>query len=198
MPGPTATPNESRGTAEPVAAAPRTETPTSDSTAGKSSGDAPEISRSVGVSGGAVVLWPRIVLPRNATGPDDEIAELAGAVQAQLAAATKSVVPPGKVDIRPAPERVCPRSGCQGISVGALLARANNGCAVMALISRPGASPAQIVPWVGRIRLDQDHADFREPPEKFVHVDDYVPCDQVPATMARQRDGVEAAVRKAL
>jgi hypothetical protein len=65
------------------------------------------------------------VLPKT---DDPKISDLAGRVQIRLdrlAAKTGK-----KVDRRPAPERVCPKdAGCKGVSLGAILAVKEQGCA---------------------------------------------------------------------
>lgn len=142
------------------------------------------------------MLWPRIVLPRDAPAPDASVRALARDVQAQLAASARDAHGADQVDVRPEPERVCPRGGCKAVSVGALVTRAGEGCAVLALVSGPGESPARIVPWIGRVRLDQGQVGFREPPERHVRVDDYVPCDQVPALLRSDRKVVDEALRR--
>ncbi len=143
------------------------------------------------------MLWPRIVLPRGAGEPDASLRALARDVQTSLASASRGVFPPAKVDVRPAPERVCPRAGCKAVSVGALLTRAGKGCAVLALVSGPGESPATIVPWAGVVQLDRVEVPFREPPERQVQVDDYVRCTDLGAAMRKNAGRIEEAVRKA-
>jgi hypothetical protein len=162
-------------------------------------GDAPEISRSAGEPGGVVVLWPRIVLPRGQGAPDAETRALAGKVQARLAELARRTAPGKTVDVRPEPERVCPRQGCAAASLGILLARAGGGCSLFALVSRPGVSPARIVPWSpGRTTVSADTVPFREAPEKKVKVDDYAPCGKLPGDLASKDADVETAIRGAL
>ena len=81
------------------------------------------------------------------------------------------------IDVRPEPERVCPRAGCSAMTVGVLLTRNQNGCVALALVSGPGAAPAKLVAWGGGIRLQNDTVPFREPPETMVTVTDYLTCD---------------------
>lgn len=142
------------------------------------SADAPEISRSAGSEGGIVVFWPRTVLPRGAR-PDDDTRALARRLQARLADVVRRAAPNHPVDVRPEPERVCPRSGCKAASVGVLLARAGNGCAAVALVSGSGTAPAELVPWMGQIALDRTSVPFREPPEAGVRVQDYLKCSSL-------------------
>ena len=70
----------------------------------------PEISRSGGVTGGVVLLWPRVI-PRS---EDPQTDQDAAFVQGQLRAAIARALPGRPVDVRPNPERVCPRAGCAG------------------------------------------------------------------------------------
>ena len=93
-----------------------------------STGDAPEISRSVGVENGVIVFWPRII-------PGTESAsaqQLAGELQAHVVTMVEGVLPGRTVDVRPEPERACPRAGCVAMTVGALLLKRGSGCAVVA------------------------------------------------------------------
>jgi hypothetical protein len=160
-----------------------------------SSTDAPEISRSVGVPSGVVVLWPRIVLTRQGPGkPDDATRELARGLQSRVADLVKSAVPGKNVDVRPEPERVCPRNGCTAASVGILFAKAGEGCAAVALVSAPGTSPAKLVPWLGGARLTQDSVPFRQQAEEAVRVTDFSKC----ASLAGEKDhdaDVQAAIK---
>jgi hypothetical protein len=179
------------------ASAPAAPTPADAPQAG-SSGDAPEISRSVGKPGGVVVLWPRIVLPRNSPGPDAETRELARRIQERVAAVVRRVAGGRDVDVRPEPERVCPRQGCQAATVGALVTRAGGGCAVLALVSGAGPSPARIVPWFGAVNLDSEQVPFREHAERQVHVKDYGSCKSLPEALTEGEPVVEEAVKRAL
>lgn len=160
---------------------------------GPSPKDAPEISRSVGAAGGVVVLWPRIVQPRGSAPPDASLRKIAGDVQSTLAQiAHKSG---GPVDVRPEPERVCPKSGCKAARLGALVTRAGHGCAVVAVVGRAGASPAKLVAWAGRISLSATEVPFRSPAEQVVHVTDYVPCEKL--DLSQHSADIEAALRSA-
>ncbi|MBK8994698.1 MAG: hypothetical protein IPM35_02960 [Myxococcales bacterium] len=160
--------------------------------------DAPEISRSAGVAGGAVVLWPRIVLPRDAGKPDLETLKLAARAQSRLADVARKVLGNVTVDMRPEPERVCPKQGCKGISLGLLFAKAGGGCSLFALVGAPGTSPQRIVPWSpGAVKLSQDSVGFREPAEKVVKVTDYAQCAKLPDDLAGKDSDVEAAIRSA-
>jgi hypothetical protein len=179
---------------------PKSEAPPQDILVGQSppsgAGDAPEISRSVGAEGGVVVLWPRIVRTKGNAGPiDDETRDIAAKLQKRIEAVAQKALPGAPTDVRPEPERVCPRQGCKGISVGVLLTRAQGACAAMALVSAPGPSPAKIVPWAGRINVQQDTVAFRDPPETQVRVEDYVPCAKLLDDLGSREGDVAAAIR---
>jgi len=120
-----------------------------------------------------IVFWPRVVSPRGAPA-DSALHELAGKLQQSLVTTVEKGLPGAHVEVRPEPERVCPRSGCAAMTVGAVLTRSRSGCAAVALVTSAGASPSRIVPWAGRIRLRRQTAEFREPPEQYVAVTDYV------------------------
>lgn len=165
---------------------------------GASNGDAPQISRSRGVPGGIVVLWPRIVLPSTGPrSPDASLLALARSVQQRLAQDAARALTGRAVDVRPKPQRVCPRSGCVAVSVGALLTRAGSGCAALALVSPAGRSPARIVPWGGKVVVRNAVVPFREHPEGHVAVKDYVPCERLLEALARRDAEVESAIQSA-
>lgn len=138
-------------------------------------GDGPEISRSKGRKGGAVVLWPRMV-PETA---DPSMEALAGQVQQRLAAAAARAVGDRMIDVRPSPERVCPQDGCKAASVGVMIGHSQGGCAVVAMVGSPGAANRQLFPLAGTVHLASAVATFRQPPERLVTVTEFVPCDQV-------------------
>lgn len=152
--------------------------------------DAPEISRSVGEPDGVVVLWPRVV-PRS---DDAAIGALAAELQKRLAHAALAAAPARKRDVRPEPERVCPRSGCAGPSVGAVLVHAKGGCVAVALVTPPGASASRILPWAGLVKIKNAQVPFREPPESQLTVRDAVPCGDLVAAL----DKANADLVKAL
>jgi hypothetical protein len=153
--------------------------------------DAPEISRSVGVEGGIVVLWPRVVGPR---GSPTRAVDQARQLQSRLVAIAGRVAPGRPVDVRPQPERVCPRSGCSALALGVVLAVSGQGCAAIALVSDPGQSPAELVPWGGQVRLKSNSVPFREPPELAVRITDYARCDSL--LEALNDKSVEAAIQR--
>lgn len=156
---------------------------------GGSPNDSPEISRSVGGPNDIVVLWTRVV-PKTT---DAKITQLAGNIQARVRAAAMAAFPGRTIDLRPQPERVCPRAGCKVLSVGALLLHSNGGCAVVALVTAAGTTPTRLFPWAGQVDLKRNFAPFREPPESNVVVRDYAPCSLDP--MAAGDDGITAAIQ---
>jgi hypothetical protein len=161
--------------------------------AARSSSDAPEISRSAGASGGIVVLWPR-VLADHPTDSDNR--QIAARIQRRLSSIAARAFPGHPIDVRPEPERVCPRSGCAAIAVGAVLSRSGGGCAVAAMVSDPGVSPARIVPWAGRVVLRHPTVPFRQPPEQEMSVEDFQSCGAIDGDLAAHDAEVEAAFRR--
>ena len=151
------------------------------------------VSKEAGTPGGVTVLWPRIV-PRQIV---DDNRGLASALQQQMRRIVEKHLPGRAIDFRPEPERVCPKTGCAGVSVGLLLSREQQGCLVLALISRPGTSPTKIIPWVGKVVLTRDTVDFREWPESQITVADYVPCTSLLTTMDAQEPAIAAALQAA-
>jgi hypothetical protein len=138
--------------------------------------DAPEVSRSKGPKGGVVVFWPRI-WPRDDADPATRA--LATRVQQKLQALAKRAAGARTVEIRPEPERVCPRDGCEATTVGAVLVLRDKACAVVAVVAGPGTSPSRLLPWAGKAKFGQESVPFREPPEEQVKVEDYVACDKL-------------------
>ena len=153
----------------------------------------PEISHSKGAAGGIVVLWPRIIPGTIA----EENAALAAQVQAKVKAVAEKALPGRPVDVRPKPERVCPKAGCDAMSVNVLFTRNSTACVAVALINAPGTSPTKLIPWGGSVELKSDTIQFRDMPENFVKIKDYVPCDQLVTSMAAQDQFIEAAIRAA-
>jgi hypothetical protein len=160
---------EDFGTAETSASETTTAAPP---TPPPASGDAPEISRSRGEKGGVVVFWPRI-WPKS---DDPAVKDLATKLQQKLKEMAEKAVPGRPIDVRPEPERVCPRDGCAATTVGAVLIHKNKACAAVAVVSGPGTSPGRILPWSGAVKLAQESVPFREPPEEQVTVDDFGSC----------------------
>lgn len=151
------------------------------------------VSTSAGAAGGVTLLWPRII-PRDIV---DENRDLAGALQQRMKGIVEKHLPGRAIDFRPEPERVCPKTGCAGVSVGLLLSRQGQGCLVIALISRPGVAPTRIVPWVGKVQLRADTVGFREWPESQITVADYIPCNSLLTTMDSQEANIAAALQEA-
>ena len=140
------------------------------------------------------MLWPRVV-PR---AKDPGTTDMASFVQQRLRQLSERAVNGAPIDIRPEPERVCPKpDGCVGAAVGALVMREHNGCAVVAVISAPGQSSQRLVPWVGTVRLKAQSVAFREPPESAVMVDDWVPCDKVTDSLKNAEADVVSAIKQA-
>jgi hypothetical protein len=136
--------------------------------------NAPEITKSVGEEGGVVVLWPRIV-PKS---DDPELKEIAALAQSRLASLASEVG--AQADKRPEPERVCPKGeGCRAVAVSFVLSKKEGGCALVATVSKPGVSPASLVPWVGTVELHAQSTPFREPPESQITVVEFGSCAKV-------------------
>ncbi|HHO51341.1 MAG TPA: hypothetical protein ENK18_10815 [Deltaproteobacteria bacterium] len=143
---------------------------------------APEISRSKGRRDGVVVLWPRVVPATE----DPELRGLAKRLQDRLYAAASEVVDYRRVDVRPEPERVCPRSGCRAPSVSVLLGHKGGGCVLVALVGPAGGSPLDVVPLVGEVELASERLAFRKAPESSMVITEFVPCDQIEAELDDQ------------
>lgn len=162
--------------------------------------NAPEISKSGGAEGGVVVLWPRVA-PKS---DDPEVKEIAELAQSRLASLAGELGV--EVDKRPEPERVCPRpQGCKAVSLGFVLAKHQGGCALVATVSKPGESPATLVPWVGTVELRSSTVPFREPPESEVSVTEMASCSKLkkdlsanaaPADEAKVVSALKAALGK--
>jgi len=155
--------------------------------------DSPEISRSAGAAGGVTVLWPRVI----ERSPSGESTAIAAALQQRVRDLVAEALPGTTVDVRPEPERVCPQAGCLGVSVGVLLLREQDGCAALALVSRPGRSAATLVRWSGDVQLRGASVPFREPPENAVTVSDYTPCGELTGDLAPRDADVVEAIRAA-
>lgn len=184
--GPTAGPAQP---AQPTATPPATPAPTP----AAESLEERHVSKSAGAVGGVTLLWPRII-PRDIV---DENRDLAAALQQRMKGIVEKHLPGRAIDFRPEPERVCPKTGCNGVSVGLLLSRQGQGCLVLALISGPGVAPTRIVPWVGKVQLRADTVGFREWPESQITVADYIPCNSLLTTMDSQEANVAAALQAA-
>ncbi|MCA9602864.1 MAG: hypothetical protein KC417_12600 [Myxococcales bacterium] len=149
----------------------------------------PRISRSAGVEGGLVVLWPRVV---PADGSEDSVAE---ALQAELTQMANHVRSSERVDVRPSPERTCPRAGCIAPSLSAVLLHKGGGCAVVLALQAAGESETHLVPWLGQMDILDEVIPYREPPESHVRPTDFVRCDEVGSLLTAESERIEAAVR---
>jgi hypothetical protein len=134
------------------------------------------------------------VIPRDNA---PETREIAAALQQRLRTILERTFPGKPVDVRPEPERVCPRAGCIAFTVGVLLHRNQAGCVAIALVSGPGTSSAKLVPWGGNVRLRSNVVPFREPPETQITVTDYLRCNEfLGHEQLTEREGeVIAAIR---
>ncbi len=150
--------------------------------------DGPHISRSTGEEGGLVVFWPRVI-PKT---DDAEIRSLAKTLQQRLVAVASKRF--DKIDMRPEPERVCPQSGCDGATLGVLLAHGGGGCTAVALVAEAGQSPSKLVPWAGLVRLKREEVGFRDYPESALTIKDAVPCDDLAKALAAKEADILAAL----
>lgn len=153
----------------------------------------PEISHSKGVAGGVVVLFPRII-PSSIAAENQNYGQQ---LQQKMKQLVEKALPGRPIDVRPSPERVCPKAGCDATSINVLFTRQNNSCVAVALINAPGVSQTKLVPWGGLVELKADPIAYRDPPENYVKIKDYTPCDQLLTEMAQQDGFVEAALRAA-
>jgi hypothetical protein len=149
----------------------------------------PRVSTSAGEEGGIVVLWPRVMGL-----PGDE----AGRVQAHIVELVRRRYPNAPVDIRPDPERVCPRSGCRGASVGALLVVQDGSCATVGIVGRPGAADLTLLRWSGDLTVRDREVPFREPPESHVTLHEASPCGDLERDLQLNDAAVEEALRAAM
>ncbi|MEM6925688.1 MAG: hypothetical protein AAF602_02070 [Myxococcota bacterium] len=151
-------------------------------------GDGPEISRSRGSSRGLVVLWPRLVPETD----DPVLRDLADRMKNRLYAAAAEVVPYRRVDVRPEPERVCPRDGCRAPAVSVMIGHQEGGCVVVGLLQPPGPTPPVAWSVSGEVELIEPLA-FRTPPENAVVVREFTPCAYAEAGFEAEK--VVAALR---
>ncbi|MCZ7680771.1 MAG: hypothetical protein M5U28_19165 [Sandaracinaceae bacterium] len=150
--------------------------------------DDPRVSQSAGVEGGVTVLFPRVMgLPG---------AEPA-ALQAHMVELARRLFPDRPIDVRPDPERVCPRAGCNGVSLGALLIVRDGSCATVGIVGGPGATDLTLTRWSGRLIVRDRVIPFREPPESHVVLQDSSPCDQLVEHLTVEDYAVEEALRAA-
>lgn len=192
QPRPSAPPPPAAAPAAPVAPAPVAPARVAPATH-TASGEpvtAPTISTEAGDPRGVVVLWPRVIPAATADGLDP----IAIAAQARMSGLVAQTLPGRPITLRPKPQRVCPQGGCNGLSVGLLLAHVETGCAAAALIGGPGRTPRRIIPWAGRMQLKAMQSEFRGTPESNVTLQELVPCDTLVRTMGER----DAAVAEAL
>jgi hypothetical protein len=150
--------------------------------------DDPRVSRSAGEEGGVVVLYPRVMGL-----PDQEPA----ALQAHMVELAQRVFPNRPLDVRPDPERVCPRDGCLGPSLGALLVAQNGTCATVAVVGNPGRGEHALLRWSGRLTVRDRVIPFREPPESHITLQEATPCEGLGAELGEEDYAVEEALRHA-
>lgn len=150
------------------------------------------ISTSPGEEGGLVVLFPRVVTSAGVDAPERTM------VHDALRAIGERVANGRPLDVRPEPERACPRGGCAAVSLGAVLLRASAGCAVVATVSQPGETPARLIAWAGEVELRNTNVPFREPPEQHIRVHDMVPCADLATAMMANEPEIEAELSRML
>ncbi len=134
------------------------------------------VSESRGKKGGVVVMWPRVI-PYTL---DREVAAQAAVLQTRLVAIAERAAPVAHRDVRPQPERVCPRDkGCKGVRLGLLLGQQDGGCVAVGLLGQPGVTDLELIPMAGEIELASESVPFRASPEDAVTVREFVPCSQI-------------------
>ena len=148
----------------------------------------PRVSRSAGTEGGVVILWPRVIPASH------DFSDEAALVQERLGQIARRERRTELVDVRPEPERVCPRSGCAAASVGAVLLHTETGCTVVVGVSLPGTSPARLVPWIGDVDLQATMVPFRGRPEEHIDVSDFVRCADLSAALAAEDGAIVEAI----
>ena len=149
--------------------------------------DDDRVSTSAGEEGGIVVMWPRVM------GFSGEESAL---LQQRLVAIARRVAPNGPIDIRPEPQRVCPRGGCNAPSLGVLLVVQDGTCATVAIIGRPRDGNLTLVPWTGDLDISDRNIPFREPPESHVVLHDRTSCADLATELGAHEAEVEAALRQ--
>lgn len=175
--------------------APRETTPddSADQTPDETRRYSAEISHSKGVPGGIVLLWPRIVPKAQTTamrGP-------AKALQDRLKAMLEQHFPGRPIDVRPEPERVCPKlGGCDASSVGVLIGVRDGECVAVVIVSKPGMSEQVLMPWAG-LMTTKMFVPFREPPESSIQLQEMVPCDKLTIATLEREDRVKDALKVA-
>lgn len=151
----------------------------------------PEISHSRGVDGGIVLLWPRVVPRANTVA----MRLPAKALQDRLKRMLLEHFPDRPLDVRPEPERVCPKhGGCLATSVGLLIGVKDGQCVAVVIVSPAGESEQLLMPWAGRVTTKLT-VPFREPPESSMRIHDMVPCDELPIATLEREERVRNALR---
>jgi hypothetical protein len=157
--------------------------------------ETPEITRSVGTPKSVVVLWPRM----SAKSVNPQTKDLAQRLQARVRDLAAQAAPGRGIDLRPDPERSCPRpNGCDAPTVSVLFLADNGACAALVVVSKPGPSPQQLVPWIGQVRLKRDAVPFREPTESAVTVDDFASCAKMSESFGDHEADIVAAIKTVL
>lgn len=156
--------------------------------------DDPRISRSAGEPGGVVLLWPRVV-PADDSETTNAIAD---GIQRHMRGVVERALPGRPVDVRPSPERTCPKAGCAGVAFGALLVRRGEGCAVVAMVMPAGTSePTTLVDWAGALKLARTQIPFRAYPESEVTISDFAACADLPGSLSAREDEIVEALTRA-
>lgn len=146
--------------------------------------DDPRVSTSRGHADGVVVLYPRVIPATE----DPVVLEIARAIHARTEAVARKGFPSGDVDVRPEPQRVCPKAGCKAVSVGSVFVHRGETCAVAAWVAPPGKKPPRAVPWSEGLEIKPEPLEFREPVENALLVKDYQPCATLVESLG-SRDG---------
>jgi hypothetical protein len=137
------------------------------------------------------ILWPRLI-PRETATPSSD---LASKLQDRLIQIARNALPGRSFDVRPEGERSCPDAGCPGGSVGVLLVRKGNACALVGMVGKPGRGDIRLIAWGGRLVLKKDQVEFRDPPESSVKIEDYGRCDTLLTDMEARTSEVETVIR---
>lgn len=191
---PTATPAPGASPPSAVTPAP-TPTPTPEQARRQGIGQPPigpdTISTQGGDPNGVVVLWPRVIPSANA----DEVHAITVSAQTRMSGLVARALPGRPITLRPKPERSCPQGGCEGLSLGLLLAHVQGGCAAVAIIGGPGRTPRRLVPWAGRTELKAMQSEFRGQPESLMTFKEMVPCEDLVRAMGERDDAIGEALK---
>jgi hypothetical protein len=125
--------------------------------------------------------------------------DLAQRLQQRVRDLAAQAAPGRAIDVRPEPERSCPRpNGCDAPTVSVLFLAEGGACAALVVVSKPGASTQQIVPWIGQVRIKRDNVPFREPTESAVTVDDFASCTNMSESFGEHEAEIVAAIKTVL